>query len=278
MNTKGSFGADFKYRQYLWIHREIMKNFNQINLQAVFLVIGLRQLGLFFAVLVITTKANLTFGMDLSRFQPVESITEAAKIFLEEKQQAADKESTRVIVSNIDPRTRLTACDRPLEAFLAPGMKLVGKTTVGVMCTGQKQWKIYVPAKVEKYVNVWVANRNLSTSDIISKADMRKQTIAIDRLRKSPMQDSAALMNTSPKRMMREGSVFFQDSVCMVCRGQKVNVSAINEYLTIFVEGVALSDAILGETVQIRNSQSKRVFGAIVTGKDQLSVKLTENR
>ncbi|MCW8878745.1 MAG: flagellar basal body P-ring formation chaperone FlgA [Kangiellaceae bacterium] len=255
-----------------------MKNFNQINLQANFIRAGQRQLGLFLVVLLIASNTNLTFAKDLSRFQPVESIVQAAKIFLEEKQHPADKDSIRIIVSNIDPRTRLTVCDRPLEAFLAPGMKLVGKTTVGVMCPGQKQWKIYVPAKVEKYVNVWVANRNLSTSDIISKADMRKRSISIDRLRKSPMENSAALLNTSPKRVMREGSVFFQDSVCMVCRGQKVNVSAVNEYLTIFVEGVALSDAILGETVQIRNSQSKRVFGAIVTGKDQLSVKLTENR
>ncbi len=212
-----------------------------------------------------------------SNWQSLDVIQQTAKNFLEDLQSPADNPNTKVIVSSIDPRTRLIACNGSLQAFLAPGMRTTGKTTVGVKCNGNANWKLFLPANVEKFEWVWVANRNLHKTDVISESDLVKKQISTSRIRKSPLQNIAKIVNTSPKRRINAGSVIFADSVCLVCRGQTVNVVASNEYLSIGVEGVAMADAALGETAKVRNSRSKRVFNAIVTGKNQLKVSIANS-
>src|SRR3954471_16183021 len=52
-----------------------------------------------------------------------------------------------VKVGAIDPRTALAACPSP-EAFLQPGARAWGKTTVGVRCTAPSNWTLFVQAQV----------------------------------------------------------------------------------------------------------------------------------
>ncbi|TQV84876.1 flagellar basal body P-ring formation chaperone FlgA [Aliikangiella coralliicola] len=227
----------------------------------------------FLMILLLIISLPLT-AKNAENYQSLEEIRQAAKKFLEEKQPSADIASTEITVGHIDPRTRLQLCDNGLVAFLPSGSRLKGKTTVGVRCNGKQSWKLFLSAKIERYQHVWVTTRNLRPSDILTKSDLTRQRVLTTNMRKIPVEDIALIMNTSPKRSMRSGSVIFQDSVCMVCKGQKVSVSANSQFITINVDGMALNDAALGETAQVRNSKSKRIFGAIVTGKNQLSVNL----
>lgn len=206
--------------------------------------------------------------------QSIEKIRFAAKKFLEEKQISADKSMTDIKIGKIDPRLRLAECQQDLDIFLPQVHKRSGKMTVGIKCQGPIQWKIFVSATVTQYQQAWVLNKNLSKTDVITRSDLMKQKVVIRDSRKLPFTDLKKMLNTSPKRTLRSGSVVFQDSVCLVCRGDKVSVSATNQFLNISVEGVALSDAVLGEKVQVRNSQSKKIFTASVVGKNQLNVKL----
>ena len=219
--------------------------------------------------------ANSTLRAEPQTNQSLEAVRNTAKSFLEEMQEAADKHNIEVIVSHIDSRTRLNACQQPLQAFLAAGAKPTGKTTVGIACEAQSGWKIYVPAEVIVYRNVWVSKRHLNKGEIITKADLEEERLPDYRLRRLDVMAFSQIVGTSPKRNIRAGEPIFQDSVCLVCRGQKVQVSAKSNFLSINVEGIALVDAALGETAKIRNSRSKRIFDAIVTGKNQLSVALT---
>jgi len=227
----------------------------------------------FFATLV---TQGFVANVSAQSWQSLDVVSNTAKNFLEEMQRPADNQDIEVIVSHVDPRTRLSACEVPIKAFLAPGARTRGKTTVGVRCDGKKPWKLFVSARVVEYQEVWVTSRNLSKSDVIGRTDLEKKRISIDRLRKSPLLDISQIVNTSPKRHLRSDEVIFQDSVCLVCRGQTVTVSARNQFLAINVEGIALVDASMGETAKIRNTRSKRVFDAIVTGKNQLSIKLAQ--
>src|SRR4051812_34273305 len=52
-----------------------------------------------------------------------------------------------VKVGAVDPRTALANCPAP-EAFLQPGARAWGKTTVGVRCTAPSAWTIYIQAQV----------------------------------------------------------------------------------------------------------------------------------
>lgn len=204
--------------------------------------------------------------------QDIEKIRQAAKIFLEEKQVPADNTNTEITIGQIDPRMRLAKCSSELEAFLPQTSKRTGKTTVGIRCSGPISWKIFVSAKVTQYQEAWVLSRNVAAGELISQSDLIKRHVELLNTRKVLLTDLKLIINASPRRAMRAGATIFQDSVCLVCRGDKVTVTAKNDFLSINVEGVALNNAVLGEVVQVRNSSSRKTFGATVVGKNQLNV------
>ncbi|TQV75299.1 flagellar basal body P-ring formation protein FlgA [Aliikangiella marina] len=227
-----------------------------------------------FCLFSLFTASLLGFNsaVDAREFQDIEKIRQAAKIFLEEKQVAADKVNTEITIGQIDPRMRLAKCSSEIEAFLPQTSRRTGKTTVGIRCGGPITWKIFVSAKITQYQEVWVLNRNVASGELISQSDLTKSRVEILNVRKIPMTDLNQIINASPRRTMRAGATIFQDSVCLVCRGDKVTVTAKNDFLSINVEGVALSNAVLGEVAQVRNSSSRKTFGATVVGKNQLNV------
>jgi flagella basal body P-ring formation protein FlgA len=59
-----------------------------------------------------------------------------------------------VKVGAVDPRTALAACPAP-EAFLQPGARAWGKTTVGVRCTAPSSWTMYIQAQVNVKATTW---------------------------------------------------------------------------------------------------------------------------
>ena len=73
-------------------------------------------------------------------------------------------------VPPIAPRG-LAACDN-LQAFMAPGAPMWGRTTVGVRCTGEKPWTIYLLARVSVQATYYVAGRSISPGDVIQMVDL----------------------------------------------------------------------------------------------------------
>ncbi len=65
----------------------------------------------------------------------------------------------------------LIACDN-LQAFMAPGAPMWGRTTVGVRCTGAKPWTIYLLARVSVQATYYVAGRSISPGDVIQLTDL----------------------------------------------------------------------------------------------------------
>lgn len=208
-------------------------------------------------------------------WQSLSDLRQAAKIFLEEKQVSADTSSIKVSIGRIDPRLRLSACDQPLDFFLPQATRKSGRVTVGVRCASPISWKLFVPAKVSRYQQAWVLQNTLSPSDNLSRADVKLQNVEINDRRKVPVTELNQLLNASPKKVLTIGTIIYQDNICLVCRGDKVTVTANNEFMSINVEAIAMSDATLGERIQVQNFNSKRFFNATVTGKNQLNINLS---
>lgn len=208
--------------------------------------------------------------------QSLPEIRQTAKIFLEEMQHSADSNDIEIEIGKIDPRIRLAQCDGLIEAFFPQQSRTMGNTTVGVRCLGTVTWKLYISVNIREFQSVWVAQKDISTNDLITASDVKRERVAISNLREIPIEDKKMILNASPIRSIRAGNIFFEDTICLVCKGEKVDVVAQNEFMTIQVNGIALSNARLGEMTQIKNSKSKRIFDAVVVGKNQLSVALSD--
>lgn len=210
-------------------------------------------------------------------YQSLASIYQAAKLFLQQKPLYADKKNVEIKIGRVDPRLRLKSCDGKLEFFTPQGFHQTGKTTLGAHCVnGLVNWKLFIPVTIYFYDNVWVTSRSISTGEVISKTDLHQQRVRIDSMRKSPVLEMKHIVNASPTKYLKNGAIIFHGSICLVCKGQKVGVNAQTPFVNVFVKGIALKNAALGEITQIKNSQSKRIFTAIVTGKNQLRINLSE--
>ena len=76
-------------------------------------------------------------------------------------------------VNNLDPRLKLPTCKAPLTGFLPAGGQFIGNTTIGIRCSGNKPWTIYVPASVKAIRKVVITARPILRNSTISKDDIR---------------------------------------------------------------------------------------------------------
>jgi len=222
----------------------------------------------------LNSVAGSTKSSVASRFQNNQAIRLSAKIFLEEITHAADNSAIEIIIGKLDPRLKLRNCQHELNTQLLNPEKVIGKTTLMVSCKAPVAWKVFVSAKILKYVDVVVATQNIKRHAIITAQDIAIKRVEISNLRKRPITDMSHALGTSAKRQIRRDSVVFEYLTCLICKGDNVQITAQNRYFDINVEAVALADASIGETTLVRNAKSKRVFNAVVTGKNQLKVKL----
>ena len=236
---------------------------------------SMRRLTLFAVFVFAYMFSIITLASQIRAFETSENIQQTAKIFLEELTVAADNPAIEVKVNNIDPRLKLRQCDIKLKAYLPPGSKHRGKTTVAVRCDVPVAWKVFVSASIHEFAEVIVANRSLSRKSVIAEQDIVKKRVNISSLRKQPIMTKSQVLGSTPKRYIRAGSIIFEDSICMVCRGDSVNISAKSEFFSLNLKGLALADAAIGETTLVRNTQSKRSFSAKVIGRNQLEVSLS---
>src|ERR1700686_3742716 len=97
------------------------------------------------------------------------SIRAAALIFL--TQQAAGLPGKAdITVTPVFPRG-LAACST-LEPFLPAGSRLWGRTTVGVRCSGERPWTLYLQARVSVMATYYLAARAVAPGEVLSAADL----------------------------------------------------------------------------------------------------------
>ena len=209
------------------------------------------------------------------QFESAVSIEKKAIAFLKAEASSGQNSNLEVSIKHLDPRLRLRKCDDELKSFFPTGSKKNGKVTVAVSCSSPVVWKVFVSASIYEYAKVVVAKKMLSRNSVISAKDIALERVNVSNLRRAPILLDSGAIGSTPKRTIRAGSIIYQDSICMVCRGDYVTVTAKNQFFDINMEAIALEDASIGEMTQVRNKKSKRAFNAKVVGRNQLEVLLT---
>lgn len=198
--------------------------------------------------------------------ESLERIRETAERFAREQATQPDAD-TAVRVGQLDPRLRLPRCAASLDAYLAPGARSIGNTTVGVRCDGERPWSILVPVRISQQRDVVVLTRALNPGDTISR-----DALALSR------RDTATLSNgyfgaidevegSVTRRAFSAGTILNSRLVTpakVVQRGEQVRIAASNPAIAVEAMGIALREGRLGERIQVRNINSARVIDATV--------------
>lgn len=205
--------------------------------------------------------------------QSLASIRHAAKVFLQTRAGGAHARVS-VRVSRLDPRLRLAACGKPLEAFLPPGGQRQGNTAVGVRCSGPRPWSIYVPADVRVVEKVAVLAHPLARGTVLGAGDIRLEPRDTSALTSGFYTDARAVVGKQITNAVAAGSVLTPQILkapLAIHRGERVTLLAQTAGIEVRMAGKAMGDGALGQRIRVRSLPSKRIVEGVV-GRDGVVV------
>ncbi|MFT5392650.1 MAG: flagella basal body P-ring formation protein FlgA [Gammaproteobacteria bacterium] len=211
-----------------------------------------------------------------TNIQSTDSIRGAVREFLEQV-NAPSGDDFEISVGHVDRRLRMPKCNKPLQAFAAPGQTRGDRATVGVRCTSERPWKLYVSARIQTFDDVVVSARPLSRGDVIMPGDLTRQRRDISRLRRTYFTDPKLLVGRHLRRSVTAGqplSARWLNRPVDVRRGQRVVLLAQVSGLQVRMEGTALSNAQIGDLIKVRNLRSNRVVEGVVNDAGTVMVAL----
>jgi len=214
-------------------------------------------------------------GTAQANIQSHESLHKAVVSFLETETQ--DTQDTEITVRDFDKRLRLHQCSSPLQAFWPLGNKRLGSTTVGVRCSGDKPWKIFVGAHIHIYKSVWISKTGLNRNQVLDLTTVSKEKRDITRLTAGYLLADTPIEGMQIKRNIPANHVLTNtmlDSQKMVKRGERITIISRVGGIEVRAAGVALSDGSKGERIRVKNTSSKREIEAYVSGRHLVLVTL----
>ena len=212
-----------------------------------------------------------------TQWQPTGEIAAAAEDFLRSRLGDSARRTT-VEASTLDPRHLLAYCSQPIEPFLRRGTKITARTIVGVRCSGEKPWKIYVPVNVIVTDTVYVAARTLPRGHLISEADLVEEQRDVTRLVSGYISDKQQLVGQRLKSQLLAGRILtprLLKADVAIRRGQSVTLIVRSGDISIQMGGKALTDGAVSQRIRVENNNSGRIVEGIVRSREHVEVLLS---
>ncbi|MEZ5831457.1 MAG: flagellar basal body P-ring formation chaperone FlgA [Dongiaceae bacterium] len=120
---------------------------------------------------------------------------------------------------------------------------------------------------VYEMAQIPVPKRLISAGDIISAADLEWQPVHLSRLSGSSLTDADQLVGRMAKRPLRAGQILRQSDVevsPIIHRNDLIRLVVKTGQMTLSVQGKAMQDAAMGQTIRVINVNSNRQLSGTV--------------
>ena len=198
---------------------------------------------------------------------------------LSQLDQSSKDGKIKITSGKIDPRLTLRACaEEKLGVFNPYDTPMLTTTTMGIKCLEDtNHWTLYVPIKVSILKTVLVTKRALRQGERLTNNDFYSVEMNTQKLKQGYFTASNELAGLVCKKDISPDTPLTPYNVelaKMVFKGEEVTIVAQNGALTVSMGGVAMTEGSIGDSIQVRNSNSKRVIEAQVTGRKKVKVRL----
>lgn len=185
----------------------------------------------------------------------------------------------QVQADKLDPRLNLKACSEDkLELFNPYQTPMLNTNTMGIKCLEEENhWTLYVPIKISVLKTVLVAKRALVRGRRINSEDIYQVEMDTQKLKQGYFTDPRELIGLICKHDISPDSPLNPYNIelaKLVHRGDQVTIVASNDSLSVSMDGIAMSEGVLGESVRVKNLSSKRVIEAQISGNKIVKVTL----
>ncbi|HAT30322.1 MAG TPA: flagellar basal body P-ring formation protein FlgA [Janthinobacterium sp.] len=171
-------------------------------------------------------------------------------------------------VGALDPRLNLAACAAP-QAFLAPGSRAWGKTTVGVRCTAPSPWTVYIQAGVSVTADYIASAVPLAQGQSIEAGQLIGMQGDLAALPAGIATDMAQVIGRSASVSLPAGTPLRLDTLRsrpVVLQGQLVRVVSSGAGFRVSAEARAIGNASEGQVVQARTPGGQQISGVARAG------------
>lgn len=233
-------------------------------------ILPMRHIPILLTALILAPPA---WGVEL---QSHESIRGAAERHVREL-NVGQKGRLEIGAAKLDRRLRLKKCERDLETFSSGDNPGRSRYSIGVRCTSDQPWALYVPVSMSVFREVLVMDRQVDRGRLLTRADIRLEEQDITRYRRGYLEHPKQALGKTPKRSLKAGTVLstgLLESSTLVSRGSRVTILGEIGGIEVRMEGKALGNGALGERVQVKNSSSNRRIEATVVAAGIVQVSL----
>jgi flagella basal body P-ring formation protein FlgA len=173
-----------------------------------------------------------------------------------------------VKVGAIDPRTAVAACPAP-QAFLQPGARAWGKTTVGVRCTAPSNWTLFIQAQVSVQAEYVAAALPLAQGQPVEAGQLVLVKGDIAAMPAGIITDMSQAIGRTPTVSLAAGTPLRLDTLKskpVVQANQAVRLVLNGNGFSVSADGKAIGTAGDGQIVQVRTPSGTVVSGTARTG------------
>lgn len=173
-----------------------------------------------------------------------------------------------VKIGAVDPRTALAHCPAP-EAFLQPGARAWGKTTVGVRCTAPSVWTIFIQAQVNVKAEYVAAAVPLAQGQPVEQGQLMLVKGDIAAMPNGIITDMGQAIGRTPTVSLAAGTPLRLDTLKskpVVQQNQAVRLVLNGNGFSVSSEGRAIGTAGEGQVVQVRTASGTVVSGTAKAG------------
>lgn len=187
------------------------------------------------------------------------------QLALNSSQQALPGVSrVEIEVGRLDSRLKLAPCER-VEPYLPTGVRLWGKTRIGLRCTlGPSPWNVYLPITVKVYGPAWVAAATLAPGATIGAGDLIPAEIDFAEESSPIVSDPEQAIGRVLTRRLTAGQGLRSTDIRprqWFSAGDAVKIIAQGPGFTISGSGEALSHGIEGRPIRVRTDKGRIVSG-----------------
>lgn len=198
--------------------------------------------------------------------QDGDSVRAAALVFL--TQQAAGLPGKAdITVTPVFPRG-LAACST-LEPFLPAGSRIWGRTTVGVRCSGDRPWTLYLQARVSVMATYYLAARAVAPGELLTAADLIPRDGDLTSMPQAIVTDPSQAVGAVTLSRIAAGLPLRTDMLRgagAVVIGQSVHVVTSGAGFSISAEGSAMNNAAPGQQVRVKTAGGQIISGVVKDG------------
>jgi len=239
-----------------------MKNLTNNKVFAPFLLLIL--------VVSVFTASKVTAKVDKKLAQ--QGLIQSAERYVYD-QLDTQNNSLSVKATPIDSRVNIPVCPSDILFNASNEALEQSHITVKAYCA-ETNWYLYLMVKALRMQEVVVLNRAVGPGTILNQSNLSIAKMDINKIRRTTFAEISQVAGARTKKRTRAGQAVDPNQLCFVCKGDTILITASAGELKIKTKGIAQQDGNIGDTIKVKNTNSKKLVYAQVVNSRQVLVQI----